>query len=53
MLEALCTQAKRQLEADIGGTHFYGDLHVCELPNLYIMHVFVSGVRQSTHQRGD
>ena len=50
MLEALCTEAKGQFVADIGGPQYYGDLHVCELPNLYIMHVFVPGVRRSFEQ---
>ena len=50
MLDALCTQAKGQFQADIGGPHYYGDLHVCELHNLYVMHVFVPGVRTSCQQ---
>ena len=52
MLKALCmhTQAKGQCEADIGGLQYHGDLHVCELPNLYIMHIFVPGVRKSSQQ---
>ena len=50
MLEALCTQAKGQFEADIGGPQYYGDLHVCQLSKLYIMHVFVPGVRKDCQQ---
>ena len=50
MLEALCTQAKGQFKADIGGPQHYDTFHVCELPNLYIMHVFVPGVRSFSKQ---
>ena len=44
------TQAKGQFEADIGSRQYHGDLHVCELPNLYIVHSFVPGVRMSSQQ---
>ena len=50
MLEALCTGAKGQLKADIGGPKHYDTFHVCELPNLYIMHVFVPGVSSCSLQ---
>lgn len=50
MLEALCTQAKGNFKADIGGPQHYDTFHVCELPNLYIMHVFVPGVRSFSKQ---